>query len=104
VTLNPAEPPDPALTWRTFSFDHPQFDLAALAATREIKRLQGDRGLWFAGAWLGHGFHEDGLKSGLEVALALGAKLPWEPVGLEVPGPRSRQVGAHASALGRTAG
>jgi predicted NAD/FAD-binding protein len=85
VTLNPAEPPDPALTWQTFTFDHPQFDLAALAATREIKRLQGDRGLWFAGAWLGHGFHEDGLKSGLEVAVALGAKLPWEPVGLEVP-------------------
>ncbi|MEL7128516.1 MAG: hypothetical protein AAGK23_03125, partial [Pseudomonadota bacterium] len=77
VTLNPAVPPKPELTFHQFSFDHPQFDLAAEAAVREIKRTNGENGLWLAGAWMGSGFHEDGLKSGLEVALSLGGRVPW---------------------------
>ena len=45
-----------------------------------MKRVNGRDGLWFAGAWMGHGFHEDGLKSGFRVAVSLGAELPWSPV------------------------
>lgn len=77
VTLNPTVPPCPELTYESFTFDHPQFDAPAAAAVRSIKRLQGQGGLWFAGAWMGHGFHEDGLKSGLAAALALGGQVPW---------------------------
>ena len=51
---------------------------------RSIKRLQGQDGLWFAGAWMGHGFHEDGLKSGLAAALALGGRVPWSTETVEV--------------------
>ena len=39
--------------------------------------LQGRGGVWYAGAWTGWGFHEDGLKSGLRVAAALGARPDW---------------------------
>lgn len=90
VTLNPCTPPHPDLTFREFTFDHPQFDTPALAAVRSIQRLQGQGGLWFAGAWMGHGFHEDGLKSGLAAALALGGQVPWTPEGVPVyrSGPR----------------
>lgn len=35
--------------------------------------------VWFAGAWAGYGFHEDGLKAGMAVATALGATIPWTP-------------------------
>lgn len=77
VTLNPDTPPAPEKTFANFRFDHPQFDLAAQAATADIKRTNGQDGLWFAGAWLGSGFHEDGLKSGLEAALSLGGSVPW---------------------------
>jgi predicted NAD/FAD-binding protein len=80
VTLNPPVPPDENKVWRQFQFAHPQFDAPALAATREIHQLQGKDGIWFAGAWLGYGFHEDGLKSGLAVALALGGRVDWQPV------------------------
>lgn len=80
VTLNPSTPPDLGKVWRKFQFAHPQFDASALSATRRIASLQGAEGLWFAGAWLGYGFHEDGLKSGLSVAMALGGSPDWEPV------------------------
>jgi predicted NAD/FAD-binding protein len=78
VTLNPNTPPAADKTFHTLQFDHPQFDRAAEAAVRELKRTNGDNGLWMAGAWMGSGFHEDGLKSGLEAALSLGGAVPWE--------------------------
>jgi predicted NAD/FAD-binding protein len=76
VSLNSAAP-DPALTFGEYEYDHPQFDTAALAAQRRFGRIQGRGGVWYAGAWLGYGFHEDGLTSGVKAALALGGAAPW---------------------------
>jgi len=78
VTLNPAEPPHPDLTFARYTYDHPQFDAAALAAKKRLDEIQGVNRTWFCGAWAGHGFHEDGMASGLGVARALGARLPWD--------------------------
>ncbi|HXQ10731.1 MAG TPA: FAD-dependent oxidoreductase [Caulobacteraceae bacterium] len=86
VSLNPAEPPARELTYETFACDHPQFDAAALAAQRQLGRIQGRGGVWYAGAWLGHGFHEDGLTSGLRAALNLGGRIPWRFVDHRIPG------------------
>ena len=77
VSLNPAKAPDPALTFSVHDYDHPQFDTASLAAQRRFNRIQGRGGVWYAGAWLGFGFHEDGLTAGLRVAHALGGRVPW---------------------------
>ncbi len=68
VSLNPMIEPDPARVIRTIDYEHPIFDLAAGRAQRRLAALQGRHGLWFAGAWTGYGFHEDGLTSGLAVA------------------------------------
>lgn len=89
VTLNPPFEPDPALTFARFTYEHPLFDTAALEARHHLNEIQGQSRTWFCGAWTGHGFHEDGLRSGLEVAAALGAQAPWlvpatrEPVAAE---------------------
>jgi predicted NAD/FAD-binding protein len=77
VSLNPPKAPDPALTFGVYDYDHPQFDTPALAAQRRFGRIQGRGGVWYAGAWLGYGFHEDGLTAGLRVARALGGQVPW---------------------------
>ena len=75
VTLNPIREPREIVG--EYAYAHPQFDRAALDAQGAIGQIQGRRRAWFAGAWLGYGFHEDGLRSGLEVAEALGAPAPW---------------------------
>lgn len=77
VTLNPPREPDPALTFGAFDCDHPLFDQSSFDAQTRFDRLQGRGGVWYAGAWLGWGFHEDGLRSGLRVAQALGARPAW---------------------------
>ncbi len=77
VSLNPIEAPDPACVIDEFSYAHPLFDAGAIAAQASLAGIQGARNTWFAGAWTGYGFHEDGLKSGLAVAEAL-VQAGWE--------------------------
>ncbi|MEB0014100.1 FAD-dependent oxidoreductase [Glaciimonas sp. Gout2] len=71
VSLNPIEQPAPHSVIRRFDYAHPIFDATAIAAQPKFEKLQGQNNTWFAGAWLGYGFHEDGLKSGLAVANAI---------------------------------
>ena len=72
VTLNPAREPDPATVIAEFDYDHPIFDGPAIAAQQRLAEVQGENGLWLAGAWGSYGFHEDGLKSALRVANGTG--------------------------------
>jgi predicted NAD/FAD-binding protein len=78
VTLNPVHEPAKDKTFGVYEFDHPMYDAPSAAARRSVQRLQGRDGLFFAGAWLGDGFHEAGLRTGLEAAFALGGAVPWE--------------------------
>ena len=86
VTLNPAREPDPAKVLAEFDYAHPIFDAPAIAAQQKLAVVQGQGGLWLAGAWGSYGFHEDGLKSGLRVANALGVRAPWQDAPLVQPG------------------
>jgi predicted NAD/FAD-binding protein len=78
VSLNPKREIPRHLIFDQTDFDHPVFDNDTIAAQGRIAGLQGKRGTWFAGAHLGHGFHEDGLASAVRIARALGAVIPWE--------------------------
>ncbi len=77
-TLNPHIEPDPALIHGEFSYDHPVFDERALLAQARLPEIQGHDNLFFAGAWTGYGFHEDGLKSAIAIARSLNIEIPWE--------------------------
>jgi predicted NAD/FAD-binding protein len=71
VSLNPIDEPHPSKVINTFDYAHPVFDSAAIAAQQDLHLIQGQHNTWFAGAWTGYGFHEDGLRSGLAVAQAI---------------------------------
>lgn len=77
VTLNPQSPPDPELTYDQCVLSHPKMSSNASAHQASIEAIQGQDRIDFAGAWLGYGFHEDGLASGIRAAKRLGGKPPW---------------------------
>lgn len=78
VTLNPVREPRAEHVLREFDYAHPVFDGPAIAAQARLASVQGENRVWLCGAWGGYGFHEDGLKSALRVANALGVKAPWQ--------------------------
>ena len=74
VSLNPQRRPAEDLIHGEYLYDHPLYSGDSFEAQGRMDDIQGRGGLWHAGAWLGYGFHEDGLRSGLRVANALGAR------------------------------
>ena len=78
VSLNPLEPVDPSLIHREFQYSHPVFKRDAAQVQSQLAASNGRDGIWLAGAWMGYGFHEDGLASALRVARRLKVVAPWE--------------------------
>jgi predicted NAD/FAD-binding protein len=74
VSLNPLHEIDPAHIIGEYDYAHPVFDLPAIQAQAQMPQLQGQQHTWFAGAWMGYGFHEDGFKAGRDAAQTLLAK------------------------------
>lgn len=79
VSLNPHSAPDPDKTYKKFILAHPQFTQKTTESRELLEaKYQGKDNLWFAGAWSGYGFHEDGCRSGFHVSTLLsGESLPW---------------------------
>jgi hypothetical protein len=77
VTLNRTDAIDPAKILRRMRYHHPVYTHASVAAQQRKAEIQGRRRTWFAGAYWGWGFHEDGMRSAVDVADALGAR--WRP-------------------------
>jgi uncharacterized protein len=73
LTLNPIREPRETSVISTFEYQHPILDEQAVDSQGRLDQIQGKRQTWFAGAWCGYGFHEDGLKSGMEAAKLVSA-------------------------------
>jgi predicted NAD/FAD-binding protein len=71
VSLNPVRAIASDTVIGSYDYAHPVFDLRAVAAQARMPQLQGKNGRYFAGAWMGYGFHEDGLKAGRAAAAQL---------------------------------
>jgi len=81
VTLNPlpGREPNPKTVQGRYTYRHPLYTPAAVRAQQRLREIQNTRGISYAGAWTGYGFHEDGFSSGLRVAVEhLGASTPFE--------------------------
>jgi uncharacterized protein len=71
VTLNPLKEIPSDLIFDTVSFNHPIFTNDTLKAQTKIAFLQGYKNCYYAGAWTGYGFHEDGIKSAIQIVRLL---------------------------------
>lgn len=80
VTLNRSKAIDPAKVLARMSYHHPVYTQASVQAQTRKAEIQGARHTWFAGAYWGWGFHEDGMRSAVDVAASL--SLHW-PLGTE---------------------
>jgi len=76
VTLNAGEIIADSQRLRNFVYAHPVFTPAGIVAQNRWHEINGHNRTWFAGAWWRYGFHEDGMRSGLRVARALGIRWP----------------------------
>lgn len=78
VSLNQTERIEPSSIIRRMRYEHPVFNTAAIAAQARKSEIQGVRRTWYAGAYWGWGFHEDGIRSAVNVANGLGVQWPEE--------------------------
>ncbi|PKM15881.1 MAG: dehydrogenase [Gammaproteobacteria bacterium HGW-Gammaproteobacteria-2] len=72
VSLNRSDAIDPNRVIARMDYQHPVYTHASVAAQGQRARINGHNHTWYCGAYWGFGFHEDGLRSGVEVAQALG--------------------------------
>ena len=77
LSLNPKILPNPDLIYGQYSYSHPILDNKAIYIQKKLSSIQGKNNLWFCGAWTGFGFHEDGVKSAVEIANSHNIHLPW---------------------------
>ena len=82
VTLNRSDAIDPSRILRRMQYRHPVHDHAMVAAQCRKAEIQGRRRTWFAGAYWGWGFHEDGIRSAHELVDAFHARHRGEGVDL----------------------
>lgn len=75
VTLNNTAEIDPAKILGSYNYTHPQFSEKMVFAQQQRDTICGQQGLHFCGAYWYNGFHEDGVRSALDVAKRFGAKL-----------------------------
>lgn len=74
VTLNRSDAIDERRVLRRMRYQHPVYTPRSVAAQARRAQVQGRRRTWFAGAYWGWGFHEDGMRSAVEVARGLGVQ------------------------------
>ena len=67
LTLNPITEIKDSKIIKKINFTHPYLNNKSFEMQNRLKDLQGKKRVWFSGSYFGYGFHEDGLKSSLEM-------------------------------------
>ena len=67
LTLNPVKKIEEDKIIKKVNFTHPHFNVQTAKLQKELFSLQGKKRTWFCGSYFGYGFHEDGLKSSIDM-------------------------------------
>jgi predicted NAD/FAD-binding protein len=80
VSINGEDAIDPAKVIKRINYEHPLFDVHAVAAQKrvvELNQISAEQTTYFCGAWTRYGFHEDGFMSAVNVCRDLLGEEPW---------------------------
>lgn len=80
VTLNQKDDIDPSKILREFTYQHPIFSINSINAQQQRSKICGKNNTHYAGAYWYNGFHEDGVRSAVEVAERFGCRLSVAPI------------------------
>jgi len=75
VSLNPVPAVPRERVIEAMNYTHPLYSIEAMATQDQLRRLNGQRNTFFCGSYLGYGFHEDGVRSAVDVARIFGISL-----------------------------
>ena len=75
VTLNATQLIDPHKVIRKIDYTHPHFSFKTTESQRGLSLLNGVANTYFCGSYFGYGFHEDAVRSAVQVSEMLGARL-----------------------------
>ena len=78
VSLNPYITPIISLTYKKIIYEHPIFNNQTNEAQKKMTEIQGKHNIFYAGAWLRYGFHEDGIMSAVNISSLLNIEIPWK--------------------------
>ncbi|MAV39290.1 MAG: amine oxidase [Puniceicoccaceae bacterium] len=79
VTLNPQKKINPDALINRTRMTHPLYSFAALESQKQLQSENGKRNTWFCGSYFGYGFHEDAVRSSVELVQALDPTIPIAP-------------------------
>jgi uncharacterized protein len=71
LTINPFKEISADKTYKKVRFTHPYFDADALLNQKNLQKIQNKKNILFCGSYFGYGFHEDGIKSSIEMLKTL---------------------------------
>ena len=75
VTLNPVRPIPREHIIREIEYTHPMYTFDALETQRNLPNLNGQKNTYFCGSYFGYGFHEDAVRSAVQVTKKFGIEL-----------------------------
>ena len=67
LTLNPINEIDEKNIIKKINFTHPYFNSETVKLQKSLIALQGKKRTWYCGSYFGYGFHEDGIKSAINL-------------------------------------
>ncbi len=79
ISVSPHIEPRAELKFADIEFTHTIYNKTMIEAQQRLGEIQGVDRIWYAGSYLGYGFHEDAVGSGLAVARELGCEIPELP-------------------------
>jgi len=75
VSLNLEREVHPEHILARLLYTHPMYTFDSIATQEKLDLLNGDRNTYFCGSYFGHGFHEDAVRSAVQVGLLFGLEL-----------------------------